>query len=981
MKASDFSDAGQEQMNQTRSGSSIESAAASESSLASSAVMPKWFVDQDLWIEDPSTPTNALYNYCLFLHLKGNVDVAALQWSLGEIIRRHEILRSKFLFLDGELVIKVAPHELPPITVRDLSDLPEGERDVRSRQLASEEARRAFDLREGPFLRSTLLRLTNGDHILLLTTHHLVYDDWSNGVLIRELSALYSAAVSGNPCPFSALPLQYNGFLHRTRERLYGKDRLARVKYLSQHLSGGNGFHHLAADHPRPMHRTYCGATESKHLSQDLLSSVQRLSQVERTSLFITLVAGFKSLLHLYSGETEIAIGSCAANRSMVECEGLIGRFGNDVVFRTDFSGNPSFHEILQRVREEALTAYSYQDLPFGELVNEIDPQDDPSRNRLFQVMFILQNAPKDKWSMPGVEVSSFPLDLGTAKYDLNVWLRIHNGLEVALEHNSDLFNSTTMKEILADFETILETMTRDAGVRISEVGLASARAQVLKVDVAPQQSLRDNNRKKDDTATNQKELLSPAKRKLLDMYLLSGSRGPSGSIAQVPTPILSENAKQHREEPVQRQVGDQNAVTEIPLSVDGKVSGKTPSDHALGAHRLSSGYVCPRTEMEWILTEMWAQALGVDKVGVRDDFFELGGHSLLAVQLFSKIEKAFGRELSLNNLIHSSTVELLARLIDESSEQSIPAHRVVAIQPNGTKPPLFWLPGGNGTSVLAFREISILLGADQPAYGFEAKMPRPGKEFESIQERSGHFIEEMRRVQPHGPYHLLGFCGGGYIAFEMAQQLDELGEEVAFLGIVECPHPHHPRSWVNKVRFRTERLVWHVKRHLGRGARGIVEWAIARLNSFLQALRSRAGIVAARLLREPVPSSPAAPVDPYAAVRRVVNRYFPAKYRGKSFVFIARDTWAFCGLSALTDPRLAWSRLSEGGSTVKAIPGDHMEMLGQPHVSRFADELKVCLQQVIIDYHKVSVRDACPTHAAILDPSPMPKSGNDPNP
>jgi thioesterase domain-containing protein/acyl carrier protein len=354
--------------------------------------------------------------------------------------------------------------------------------------------------------------------------------------------------------------------------------------------------------------------------------------------------------------------------------------------------------------------------------------------------------------------------------------------------------------------------------------------------------------------------------------------------------------------------------------------------------------------EVEAVLVGWWQELLGLEQVNLDDDFFDLGGHSLIGVQLFSQIKKTYGVDFGLSILFESRTVRELAQNIRNASKsihsEPKPWSPLVPIQPQGSRLPLFWLPGGYGTSLLQFRDVSILLGPEQPVYGFEAKMPEPDQELESIPERAAHFIKEMRSLQPRGPYSLIGFCGGGYVAFEMAQQLSAEGQEVAFLGIVECPVPNHLINWHGKVRLLAERVVWRVRHFLERGPKGIAQWAAERFKSLAEMLHLRVKRILALLLGNPIPPLPAAHVDIYEKALRNVDRYYPASYDGRSVILIATDTWTFGGLSPSVDPRLGWCKLSKGGSDVRILPGDHLELLAPPTMYQFAEELKFFLER-----------------------------------
>ncbi len=439
-------------------------------------LVPPWFSQQHSWVREQAKSDSAIYNYPVPIRIRGPLDKEAFERSVREILQRHQVLRSVFRILDGELVQIVTQPEMLAIPLVDLGSFDQGIRELQARRLALADALQPFDLAHGPLLRASLVRIAAEDHVLVLNTHHIVWDDWSTGIFLRELSLLYRAFTTGQSSPLPELIFEYADFARWQNERLEGVELSKRLSFWKETLRGGSDFHHLATDYPRPARRSYHGACEAVTLDEESMSSLKLLSRRERVSLFMTMFAAFQCLLHRYSGDPDIAVGSCAANRPLAEVEGLIGRFGNDLMLRTDFSGNPTFRELLARVRKTALTAYSYQDLPFGKLVEELQPLQDPSRNPLFQVMFILEDAPKEQLQLPGLTLSPFPLDLGTAKYDLNVWLRVHEGLEVALEYNTDLFEAATMRQMLSHYKTILETMMRDLEGRVSDVQIPKKR-------------------------------------------------------------------------------------------------------------------------------------------------------------------------------------------------------------------------------------------------------------------------------------------------------------------------------------------------------------------------------------------------------------------------------------------------------------------------------------------------------------------------
>jgi thioesterase domain-containing protein/acyl carrier protein len=369
-----------------------------------------------------------------------------------------------------------------------------------------------------------------------------------------------------------------------------------------------------------------------------------------------------------------------------------------------------------------------------------------------------------------------------------------------------------------------------------------------------------------------------------------------------------------------------------------------------LEAGRVCNGRPPTSNELEEVLTAWWQELLGLEHVAVDDDFFNLGGHSLTGVALFAKIKQSYGIELELSTLFEARTVVQLARVIscnlDASRTRARTWQSITSIQPNGARAPLFWVPGGYGTSLLAFREVSLLLGPDQPVYGFHAAMPEANQEMESIPDRAERFVKELRLFQPHGPYHLVGFCSGGFVAFEMAQQLMASGQTVGFLGLIECYDDRHPETWFRKVQSRVERTVWRVGQVLDLGPKGFGQWALRHIRT-LAGRAVRMGAMPFGKLGVPLPPSE---IEEYEKAHRSIRRYRPVAYPGKSVVLIGKDTYQFCGLSPSVDPRLVWCQLSRGGSEIKTIPGDHMDLLEGAIVHRLADALKQHLPGLPVD-------------------------------
>jgi amino acid adenylation domain-containing protein/non-ribosomal peptide synthase protein (TIGR01720 family) len=447
--------------------------------------LPLSYAQQRLWFLEHLEPDRAVYNLAHAWRLTGSLNVRVLEQSLRAMVQRHDILRTTFPSVDGQPVQVIAPNLAVPLTVVDLQTLPATKRETATQRLATEEVRRPFDLTHGPLLRTTLLRLASEEHVLLLTLHHIIFDDWSLEVLWREFVTLYTAFWTGQPASISALPLQYVDFAVWQRQWLQGDVLAEHLAYWQQHLGGNLPTLQPLTDRPRPPLQTFRGAQQTLRLPLPLTIALKALSQREGVTLFMTLVAAFQTLLYRYTGQTDLVVGTPVAGRTRVETEGLLGCFINTLVLRTHLGGNPPFRELLGRVREVALGAYDHQELPFEKLVDVLQPERDLSRNPLFQVMITLQQTLQLAQELPGLTAHPVAVASDTAKFELTLALQdTAEGLVGVLEYNTDLFDTATITRMLGHFYTLLEGITAHPEQRLSEIALlTAAERQQLLVD------------------------------------------------------------------------------------------------------------------------------------------------------------------------------------------------------------------------------------------------------------------------------------------------------------------------------------------------------------------------------------------------------------------------------------------------------------------------------------------------------------------
>ncbi len=436
--------------------------------------LPLSFSQQRLWILDRLTPDNPWYNLATALRLRGDLDVPALVRAFSEMVGRHEVLRTVFQAgPDGRPVQVVRPPVPLTVPVVDLGGLPAGEREEEARRLMEEEARQVFSLESGPLMRLRLLRLGEAEHILCLVVHHIAADGWSWAVIVRELSQLYSAFVSGRPSPLPELPIQYADFACWQRRWVEAGNIESQAAYWREKLAGTLPILSLPSDRPRPSAESFRGAIRTRSVPDALRREVSTLARALETTPFTVLLAVFKALLHRYTGQTDILIGSPVANRNRPEVEGLIGFFVNTLVLRTDLSGRPSFRELVARVRETTLGAYEGQDVPFERLVEDLSPERNLSGSPLFQVLFSAQNTTGQTLDLPGLAVTTIPVDPGVSKFDLSLYL-VDDGRDLVadLEYSADLFDEATADRILDHYLTLLQGAVRQPDLGLHRLPL-----------------------------------------------------------------------------------------------------------------------------------------------------------------------------------------------------------------------------------------------------------------------------------------------------------------------------------------------------------------------------------------------------------------------------------------------------------------------------------------------------------------------------
>jgi pimeloyl-ACP methyl ester carboxylesterase len=510
----------------------------------------------------------------------------------------------------------------------------------------------------------------------------------------------------------------------------------------------------------------------------------------------------------------------------------MVGHLSNHVIFRTSLADNPTLREVLCQVRKTALTAYSYQDLPFGSVVEKLEPASDASRNNLFQALLVLTEAPKDKWSFCGLDVRPLPLDLGTTAFDLIVWLKLEEKLEVDLQYNSELFDADTIRQMLTDYGTVLGIMSQNPEAQVSELGIA----------------------------------------------------------------MLQAESRSHQR-----------------------------LEHA------PQTYMGPRDSVESELVKLWEAVLDKRPVGIEDDFFELGGTSLLAARLFAQIEEDFKLRIPLVTLVQAPTINKLAKVIHRPG--SLDAWQsLVTIQPGGVRPPLFCIHGESG-NLLMYRSLARYLGPDQPIYGLQPQ-GLDGKQapLTRIEEMAARYIKEIQVVQSDGPYFLAGYCMGGTIAFEMAQQLSGQGQRVNLLALLDT------YNWRMMKRTVPHDLYFNIQK-----------WWFSCQHFFSTNFRNKLISLQARF-HEPSNESGLSECN-----RRAACAYVPKVYSGRMLHVRPARQYA-----RYNRPEMAWDELVAGGLEVFCVPSYPAQLVEEPFVRDLAIKLRSCISESAPSENSNTDTDAC---------------------
>ena len=808
--------------------------------------MPASVAQQRFYALEEIVPGNPALHMRACVRLAGDVSVEALERSLSVLTDRHEILRTTFEKSENELLQVIHPSVAIALQVTSLGKVADADREAKLWESIREEARAPFDLSFGPLIRGRLFRLAPQEHVLMITTHHIVVDGWSQNVIQQDFWAIYHAISKGEKPALADLAVQYVDFTQWQKNWLVSDSARDEIEFWKTKLAAPLSVLNFPTDRPPQNRPASHGAMETLLLAPDLTKAMKELSQANGVTTFMALLTCYAALLCRYAGQEEIILSSPVANRKP-ETEGLIGPFASPIALRLNVGGNPTLKELLQRVNDATSEALNHAELPFEVLMEHLHVRSSHGRNPLSQCYFFYQLAFLRPRELDGLVVTPLPdFALGT-HFELQMGLLDRReGLRAQLEYNPDLFDAPTIRQVLEDYKRALELMRDVPESRLSDI-------QVSRQAIAA---------------------------------------------ATLPTETAGEEPRR------------------------------------------------PANSTERKLQEIWESLLGVSPIGLNQNYFELGGTSILAVRLFSKIASEFGQKLPLSILFEAQTIARLARVLREDGH-SAGWSPLVAVQPKGSRPPFFCVHAAGG-NVLVYRELSEHLGADQPFFGLQAQgLDGERPILETIEDMATLYVNEVRRFQPHGPYFLGGYCMGGTVAFEMAQQLRSQGEEVALLALFDtlnwCNIPAD-NAW-RRMRQAFQRLKFHGYNFvlLDGGEKGQF------LQEKLSSLRSRAkiwrGILLNKFSRKRKDNLSESRVlgDMWQ-----INDRSSVAYVAKPYDGVVTDFRPMRQYSKYRPAEDDWSRLALRGVELITLPVYPAGMLLSPFVKHLANALNVCISRTI---------------------------------
>ncbi|MEP6670103.1 MAG: condensation domain-containing protein [Chthoniobacter sp.] len=642
---------------------------------------PLSFAQHQLWVIDQMTPGNPAYNIPVAYRLMGPLNVALLEESFHQIVRRHEVWRTTFPESQGDAIQEVHPEGQIRINIIRLDQETLDEREQKTKDLVAQEAVKPFDLRALPLLRVSLFELGPDDHVLVVNAHHIVSDGVSVSLMFDELHALYRAALAGVPARLPELTVQYADFSAWQKTELAKPGYAPQLEYWRRQLEGELPLLEFAAEKPRPPRQSFAGSSVPLSLPGPLVATLTTLAAQEGCTFFVTILTALQMILSRYAQAEEIVIGTPIANRSVPEVNRSIGNFVNVVALRCRQNGTPSFLELLRRNKEVALDALSNKDIPFEMLVKDLRSHHNPSHNPVFQVL--LQVLPADRARLGDLAITPFDFESRATQVDLALHLyeQADGSVRGWFQYCTDLFSAATIGELAGHFLQLLDEIGRD----------------------------------------------------------------PKRQVVEFPIPAL------------------------LPPS---------PSAAPESGPPVAPDYAPPQNSVQSQLAEIWEELLRHHPIGIHDDFFALGGHSLLVARMLATVQEKLGVRVPFGAFFRGSTIEHLSLLMKDRQALQAAESPWVLLNEKGTKAPFFFLHGDFNGGGFFCRTLAQQIGEDRPFYAMHPAGLNGDPIPTTIEDMAALKVQDLRKIQPEGPYILGGYCNGALVAYETARQLEAAGCE-----------------------------------------------------------------------------------------------------------------------------------------------------------------------------------------------------------
>lgn len=803
---------------------------------------------------------------------KGPFNHDAARSTLAELIRRHESLRTTFQETGNTVSQVIHPAFELGLPLEDLRPLPPAERGQQADAIIREEANAHLDMERGPLFKARLIQMGEEDHILLLTSHHSICDGWSNGVLLRDFTAIYDSQLRQVAPEIPNLPIQFGDYAVWLDEWRKSKEKTASLEYWRKAL-GGN-FTPLQIPHESSSgEQEQGGELETLLLSSDLTHRVRDFCAERGVTLYMFFLSVYAMALNRMTGQEDLLIGTPSANRRP-GTEDLIGLFFNPQLVRIHIDEETSFNGVLEQVRTWTLNSIAHQDLPYEDVYE--DSFFSTEQNHIPEhVYFLYQKAFMQVQHVGSLEIAPLVSLSPGALYDLMLSIvERTEGPRLQLEYNRGSFRASTVQWILQLNIHILQFALDGANRPIRSLPL-------LKEDEAP------------PAIFNEHGKLRPEVRELA---------------------VIPAEAADSAE--------DQSTGT----GEKGRATGKSRDEN-----------LAPSGPLELQVAEIWEAAIGCKIPSTRVTFFELGGRSLAAMRIVARINRIYGLDFGLATLLTGNTVERMAELIEQRLSANTTS-AIVAMKGAGSAAPLFILHGAGG-NIIRFFQLATLVQTEHPVYGIQAQSLLAGQPaLLRLEDQAAYYLEEMRKIQPHGPYYFLGYSFGGTTALEMAHQLRAMGEDVELLGMLDSRQRDYMAVMRKKdsVRSRFDR---RIARFLGNFNRLSTKDKFAYIAEklFTRTLRHTYRLAVAMGFRS-VPSWMKSTDDiSWVAAMNYQTRPWP----GQITLFRASEQ---------PDPRfprdLGWTHLAKGGMEIYELPGDHDRLFSEANIHVLADQLRSRLEQ-----------------------------------